>query len=507
MASSDVMKPHIPCKVFERGVNRERSDTDNIIGHFEIDLGYFSYITKLSLKYKLINLYNYLLDKFGKKSKKPELATVERMIAYLDKEMSLKPSDFKEIADEKNMNFSKMGAHEELVKKKKEYQGKKNFEEQETSLQGSLMDDYDKNIEKKANNKAKEILKDEGLHFKRRRTMKKKVPSSLDLRKHIASKAGVQLIANNMLQQTGQVGVTRKNPGGFDNNFNFNPKSTTKLPGGQGVDIMTLISTQRALDVKKMHALNNGKKGHPPLVILPQYENIVKKPKKRKSFFAKTEQLYKKLSQDMDEDEKDEEEKQALKIPKRTVLSNAKEINKPNLEMYRAIGYDTASKRSKHYRLQLNNSLEKSGLLGKSEFDSIQIYKGKRIDTEKNWFLRLFTGDDKFRNVGMFRGGVKCISHTLLRRLNAMKMPKELKKFDIPYDQQSWEIQEIDADMLTKNFMMIRIYILDAKIFENTDIDSFSDPFIQVMIGDKKVDTSENAIVDKLEPIFNKFFE
>jgi hypothetical protein len=76
------------------------------------------------------------------------------------------------------------------------------------------------------------------------------------------------------------------------------------------------------------------------------------------------------------------------------------EYDVPDPKRYMAIGYDSLNRRAKHYRLFIENELEKSAFIGKSVFNSINVNRGKRIKSKTSWIEKVFMSKDQFRVVG-----------------------------------------------------------------------------------------------------------
>ena len=160
------------------------------------------------------------------------------------------------------------------------------------------------------------------------------------------------------------------------------------------------------------------------------------------------------------------------------------EYEAPDQKRYMSIGYDSLNRRAKHYRLYLDHELEKSAFIGKSIFNSININRGKRIKSSKSWIEKVFMSKDHFRVVGQFRGSVNVMDQSTLQTLESLRLQDEFEKFDIPYSKQKWEKNPIDNDMLHNIQVQVRVYVLDAVIYDSVDISSESDPYLKLTLGD-----------------------
>ena len=235
-------------------------------------------------------------------------------------------------------------------------------------------------------------------------------------------------------------------------------------------------------------------------VIKPKYKDIAPAPENQEESTAVTDI----------KDQKVADEEQPLTITKKKTEAekmNLEEYDIPDLSKYRVVGYDTLNHRTKHYRLFLDHALEDSEFTGKSVFNSIKIYRGKRIKSKKSWVERIFTSAEQFKIVGKFRGGIGVMNNRLLKQLENLQLDDEFNKLDIPFSKTKWENNQIDKDMLQSVKLNTRVYILDAMLYESQDNNSKSDPFLKIKLGNFEIDDSDNAIDNQHQPMFNKRFE
>lgn len=187
-------------------------------------------------------------------------------------------------------------------------------------------------------------------------------------------------------------------------------------------------------------------------------------------------------------------------------VSNLEEYNVPDPKKYRCVGYDSRKHKQKHYRLYLDCGLEESPFKGSSLFNSIPIFRGKRIKSNKSWIERMFTSNEQFRKVGDFRSSVGVIDNSLMDKLSQLQLDEEFTRLDIPFNKAKWLNSAIDKDILQPLTIKTTVYILDAMIYESMDYNSKNDPYLIIKIGDKVVNDSANYIQDQDQPIFNKKF-
>lgn len=241
-------------------------------------------------------------------------------------------------------------------------------------------------------------------------------------------------------------------------------------------------------------------------VIMPIYKE------EKKNFFERMKSKKKDKRKTKEAVEKYDEEQNLINCGNRSSKRIGKksklvEIRKPDLKYYKPVGYDTISTKNKHYRLQIGQPLEESEFKGKSEFQSLVIRKGKRINIDLNWYEKMLLKEKQSKNVGLFKGSTSCISKNLLSRLNRIKLVSEFNEFDIPYSKETWENRKLDKDLLQKVELVTRVYVLDGVIYENYDTESKTDPFLKIILGDIVISDENNSINDRQRPIFNKKFE
>ena len=134
-----------------------------------------------------------------------------------------------------------------------------------------------------------------------------------------------------------------------------------------------------------------------------------------------------------------------------------------------------------HYRLKLDIPLEDSKFMGDDIFFTLDIKRGKKVNLKKNSLLQWIfgTGEEKIRDVGKFRGYVEVIDDILLKKISSLSFYKEdLERFELPTDLESFKRNTFDTEMLRSVNVMVRVYVIDAKFSESSDICSDNDTYL-----------------------------
>ena len=547
---------------------------DSIIGHFEIDLGYFSTLSKLLMIERLNRLITHLKLKFEKEEEIRKLEAIVRELKRETKEvLSFNIKQFKKKTDvqkfvEKNpdlvvmdkshnssneyeeikmlnakttgvkninglkklkavLKLIKMANHDNILISKKDGQDVENIELDEEEIA------YKQKMEKRYDQTFKPSKKELDIRKKETELLKKSNPGLEDPEnqpgertitlqdfeqkeeeseeEQSSERGPVQLSNMEMLSKirgTQVVESGRQSVG--MNQFASNQRNRRK--NNRTTSIVKMATKKRSpgksrkgsdsTPMKKKKTFRNALK----VVILPKYEIDKKLQKKlRKRAIVENSQLnfYK------------TEDEQAVLVVNQSKKQQTKkfdplerEVDIPNLKKYRGVGYDSATKRNKHYRLQLNCELNQMMEGSKSEFEAIKVLRGQSVNKKDNFFQSLFYPTEVYNSVGIFRGGVSLISTRLLGRLKELDCDEEYEKFDIPYDQKSWETRRIDVEMMRCIELKVRAYVLDAKLYHSADQNSLSDPYIVVKLGNKvEYNGKKVAITDQMNPIFNKLVE
>lgn len=180
-----------------------------------------------------------------------------------------------------------------------------------------------------------------------------------------------------------------------------------------------------------------------------------------------------------------------------------------NKRDYLELGFNSKQKKTKHYRLCLDGPLESSHFTGKSVFQKIPIYRGKRIKDQSSWIAKIFSSSESYHEVGSFKGMISIMPEEIIQNLQRMNIERELQELDIPSSVKNWTKSEIDRDIMEDVTIIIRVYIIDAIIYDSLGIDTFGepDPFIKLVLGSEVISDRENTIDNKNNPKFYKRFE
>lgn len=420
----DSLKPSISCEVLDQALfgTNEKS-----LGNFEIDIGYYSLLSKVSLNQRLKLLKVTLQEQ----NRRPDaIPILDRIIQELNKSIKDQGSRLIQAGTMKLNEISPLNEKHSVA----------------TQIASYLIDNP------KAGSKN---------HSEQQFAPKKVVqPSKTQL--------------NNLIELSDA--KTDKIVEFSNSKHNNNTQEDIEMPKVRNED-ESIAPQQADFDQYRDNIF----------VIKPKYERVVNNDKEKEN----------------NNEEVEDEELAKLKSSSGGKFT-LKEVDVPDLTKYRAVGFDSAQKKAKHYRMVLGTCLEESSFIGKSEFDSIDIVRGKRIKSDTSFIEKFFKSKDQFRKVGIFKGGVSCISIKMLNALSKLNLDEELDNFNIPYSKESWENRQIDKDMLQKVVVQTRVYILEAQLYKSEDKYSKNDPYIKVFLGKDEFNGRDEAFEDRDFAIFNK---
>lgn len=185
------------------------------------------------------------------------------------------------------------------------------------------------------------------------------------------------------------------------------------------------------------------------------------------------------------------------------------EIEKPDPEQFMALGYDNKQVKHKHYRYCLGKELEKTGYMGARQFQSIPISRGKQVTGSQSFFRRLVSGPEEpsYKEVGQFKGTVDIISEEDLQAIEALGLKNEGIDIHVPTQVDSWrQVTPLELEIMKKNSVLVRVYVIEADIYRNYDITSATDPYLKLKLGNQEI-IDETVIEDNNHPQFCKMFE
>lgn len=181
------------------------------------------------------------------------------------------------------------------------------------------------------------------------------------------------------------------------------------------------------------------------------------------------------------------------------------EVGVPNPDEYTPLGYNRQSDdKMKHYRYYIKGELEKSVFMDGSPFDEYKLVRGQSrglggiIDTSNK--LDEQGQKTNIKSVGKFKGLIRVVQKQNERAAIA-KMEEEDEELE------SQDFEKIAKLLLIKTECVIRVYIIQAFDLEQKDVNSASDPYLIIKIGNKVINQRDKYQLDNPNPIFNEVFE
>lgn len=203
--------------------------------------------------------------------------------------------------------------------------------------------------------------------------------------------------------------------------------------------------------------------------------------------------------------------KHFVMLPKyrKSVTAANQEVEIPDPEQFMCLGYDTPDKKNKHYRYVLNKELEYTMYMGARAFQSIPIHRGKQTPVSQGFLSKIFSANEPiYKEVGCFKGVVDIISNDDLNLMRELELEKEGIKLNVPIQEKEWsEISPLELELMKKSYVSIRVYVIEADIYDNYDIGSDNDPYLKIRLGKEEINDCANFIQDKNHPQFLKSFE
>ena len=180
-----------------------------------------------------------------------------------------------------------------------------------------------------------------------------------------------------------------------------------------------------------------------------------------------------------------------------------------DLSNFLPLGYATKQNNEKQYRKFVSVNLEASDFMGKELFFTLPINRGKRVNLKKEGLLsRIFsTKEEKFREVGKFRGIIEVLEEETINRIGQLHVPRSLlKEFHVPYDADSFKFSEVDKEILKSVDVLIRIYVIDALFVKSLDFNSENDSYLVLDFNGKET-KGESRIDDRNNPRYFSTFQ
>lgn len=172
------------------------------------------------------------------------------------------------------------------------------------------------------------------------------------------------------------------------------------------------------------------------------------------------------------------------------------------------LGYATKIKNEKHYRKMITGPLETSNFMGKELFFTLRINRGKKVNLKKSNLLERVLGnkEEKFRQVGKFRGIIEVLEDSVIREINELPVPKSvLDEYQLPHNIEKFKHNKLDVEILRSVDVVVRVYVIDAIFTKSLDFNSENDSYIVVKLDKKKI-KDEKKIMDRNNPKFFSTF-
>ena len=180
-----------------------------------------------------------------------------------------------------------------------------------------------------------------------------------------------------------------------------------------------------------------------------------------------------------------------------------------DLTNFLPLGYATKKNNEKQYRKFVSVNLEASDFMGKELFFTLPINRGKRVNLKKEGLLsRIFsTKEEKFREVGKFRGIIEVLEEETINRIGQLHVPRTLlKEFHVPFDADSFKFSEVDKEILKSVDVLIRVYVIDALFVKSLDFNSENDSYLVLDFNGKET-KGESRIDDRNNPRYFSTFQ
>lgn len=182
-------------------------------------------------------------------------------------------------------------------------------------------------------------------------------------------------------------------------------------------------------------------------------------------------------------------------------------LKEKNKLMYFPFGYySTSSVDTRHYRLIIDDELEKSEYIGADRYSTVPIFRGKQTITKGTGFFDFLSSkfSEDHHQTGLFRGCIDFISVEVLESLMKLQLTKQERLIlELPSSLEEWQYDPIDEMVLARNQAEIFVYIIEASFDFSVDLYSENDGQIAIKFNGQTI-TGTKTINDTNNP---KFFE
>lgn len=188
-----------------------------------------------------------------------------------------------------------------------------------------------------------------------------------------------------------------------------------------------------------------------------------------------------------------------------------RELEIPSRGKYERIGYDTIKKKNRQYRLIVNKPLENTEYILESIFSTIPITRGKQLKVDETIWEKLLHSKHDFKSVGRYKGRMEIFKKKVLEDLKNIGNLDLLRQYDIPIynnEEKTIEITKKDKEMIKENNVRVRLYLIEAEIFDEYDIGKEPDVYTKIYIGEKLLfNNRDKKIESRRNPKFFQSYE
>ncbi|CAD8085861.1 unnamed protein product [Paramecium sonneborni] len=160
-----------------------------------------------------------------------------------------------------------------------------------------------------------------------------------------------------------------------------------------------------------------------------------------------------------------------------------------------------------HYRLCLPCPLEDTLFMQQKVFDIFPLRKGSINLREVESMAEIILGvKENQLNTGKLKGWVEVLSQQDLDKLQSQAEFKLIKN-EYDFTSGKSDTNLTDKELVVKNQVTIRLYIIDCSNLPPKDQDSMSDPYLKIRLGKESIDDVANRVIDNCNPQYYKRYD